>query len=212
MHTQSMDNEVSEDEEGPCKHIEGLRLPLKPGTASGFVGVQRSASKKRPWQATLKVPGRKRLNVGSFKSAEIAAVARAQAKAGRGDLLNSPRKQAVRNSGASARPSHVRLRPDPDPNPIAHCCFLTRTCTVKQSTATVLEPLSLYGPNQRAILQVSPAVAPLGARDALAASAPYTPPYSAAFVGLQNARPLPPGPLPQGVAAVVMALPAQLQS
>ena len=206
-----MDAESEGEDEGPCKHVDGLRLPLKPGSKSGFVGVQRSASKARPWQATLKVAGRKRLNVGSFKAAEDAALARARAKVERGDLLNSPRKQAARNSGAIARPSHVRLRPDP--YPITHCCFLTRTCTVKQSTATVLEPLSLYGPNQRAILQVSPAVAPLGAKDALAASAPYsyTPPYSVAL-GVQNARPLPPGPLPQGVAAVVMALPAQLQS
>ena len=55
-----MDNEESEDEDaGPCKQVDGLRLPLKPGTASGFVGVQRTASKKRPWQALLKVPGRK---------------------------------------------------------------------------------------------------------------------------------------------------------
>ena len=135
-----MDAESEGEEEGPCKHVDGLRLPLKLGSKSGFVGVQRSASKARPWQATLKVAGRKRLNVGSFKAAEDAALARARAKVERGDLLNSPRKQAARNSGAIARPSHVRLRPDP--YPITHCCFLTRTCTVKQSTATILEPLS----------------------------------------------------------------------
>ena len=109
-----MENEESEDEDaGPCKHVEGLRLPLGPGSKSGFVGVQRTTSKTRPWQATLKVAGRKRLNVGSFRAAEDAALARARAKAARGDLLNSPRKQAARNSGASARPAHVRLRPDP---------------------------------------------------------------------------------------------------
>ena len=95
-----MDNEEREDEDaGPCKQVDGLRLPLRPGTASGFVGVQRTASKKRPWQALLKVPGRKRLNVGSFTSAEKAAVARARAKASRGHLLESPRNQAARNSG-----------------------------------------------------------------------------------------------------------------
>lgn len=95
-----MDNQESEDEDaGPCKQVDGLRLPLKPGTASGFVGVQRTASKKRPWQALLKVPGRKRLNVGSFREAEDAAVARARAKASHGDLLESPRKQAARNAG-----------------------------------------------------------------------------------------------------------------
>ena len=66
-----MDAESEGGDEGPCKHVDGLRLPLKPGSKSGFVGVQRSASKARPWQATLKVAGRKRLNVGSFKAAEV---------------------------------------------------------------------------------------------------------------------------------------------
>ena len=50
-----MEEEESEGEEdaGPCEVFGLLRLPLKPGTASGYVGVQRSASKKRPWQASL---------------------------------------------------------------------------------------------------------------------------------------------------------------
>ena len=108
-----MDIEESEGEDdGPCALVDGLLLPLKPGSASGFVGVQRSASKKRPWQATLKVPGRKRLNVGSFKQAKEAAVARARAKAAGGVLLDSPRKQAARKSGARPKPR----MPDPDPN------------------------------------------------------------------------------------------------
>ena len=43
-----MDKEESEGEDdGPCKLVDGLRLPLKPGSASGFVGVQASASKNR---------------------------------------------------------------------------------------------------------------------------------------------------------------------
>ena len=117
---EATDKEESEGEDdGPCKLVDGLRLPLKPGSASGFVGVQASASKKRPWQAILNVPGRKRLNVGSFKEAEDAAVARARAKAAGGVLLDSPRKQAARKSGA--RPTPCRT-PDPDPNP-----FLTAT-------------------------------------------------------------------------------------
>ena len=42
----SMDIEESEGEDdGPYALVDGLRLPLKPDTASGFVGVQRSASK-----------------------------------------------------------------------------------------------------------------------------------------------------------------------
>ena len=93
-----MDAESEGEEEGPCKHVDGLRLPLKPGTASGFVGVQRTASKKRPWQALLNVPGRKRLNVGSFKSAEKAAVARARAKAAGGVLLDTVRGSRLRVS------------------------------------------------------------------------------------------------------------------
>ena len=50
-----MEEEESEGKEdaGPCEVFGLLRLPLKPGTASGYVGVQRSASKKRPWQASL---------------------------------------------------------------------------------------------------------------------------------------------------------------
>ena len=60
------------------------RLPLKPGTASGYVGVQRCKSKKRPWQATLTVAGRGRLNVGSFETRFDAAVARAQEKLANG--------------------------------------------------------------------------------------------------------------------------------
>ena len=93
----------------------------------------------------------------------------------------------------------------------SHSRFLTRTCTVKQSPADVLEPLSQSGTNQRDVFQVSPALAPLGAGVALAASPQYLPPYSAAF-GVQNARPLPPGPVPQGVAAFGLAMPSQQQS
>ena len=93
--------EESEGEDGtPFEEFGALRLPLKPGTLSGYVGVQRTTSKKRPWQATVKLPGRKRLNVGSFKEPHYAAVARAQALAAAPETLPSPRKQAPRNSGA----------------------------------------------------------------------------------------------------------------
>lgn len=34
-----------EEEEGPCEWFGVLRIPLKPGTASGYVGVQRNKSK-----------------------------------------------------------------------------------------------------------------------------------------------------------------------
>ena len=103
--------ESEEDDSGPVQEVGVLRLPLKRGTASGYVGVQRSKSKKRPWQATLKVPGRKRLNVGSFKKPLDAAVARAQAKVSHAQFLSSPRKQAARNSGMELRPSPLSAGP-----------------------------------------------------------------------------------------------------
>ena len=95
--------ESEEDDSGPVEEVGVMRLPLKPGTASGYVGVQHSKSKKRPWQATLTVAGRGRLNVGSFKEPFDAAVARAQAKLTKGDSLWSPRKQSARNSGGELR-------------------------------------------------------------------------------------------------------------
>lgn len=99
--------EESEEDSGPFEEVGVLRLPLKPGTASGYVGVQRSTSKKRPWQATLKVAGRGRLNVGSFKKPLDAAVARAREKLTNGRFLSSPRKQAARSSGLELRrPRH----------------------------------------------------------------------------------------------------------
>ena len=208
-----MDNEESEDEDaGPCKLVDGLRLPLKPGTASGFLGVQRSTSKKCPWQALLKVPGRKRLNVGSFKSAEKAAVARARAKAAGGVLLDSPRKQAARKLGAS--PTLV-MRLTLIPIPFSLLLF-TRTCTGKQSMANVLEPVTDPVAYQCSRVLTSPVNGPLLSDGAPLAAQPqpllYIPPYSAAY-GVQNARPLPSGqPLPQGVKAFGLALPAQQQS
>ena len=42
-----------EEEHEPCEWVGTLRIPLKPGTASGYVGVQRVKSKKRPWQAMI---------------------------------------------------------------------------------------------------------------------------------------------------------------
>ena len=41
--------EESEEEDASLfLEVGALRLPLKPGTASGYIGVQRSTSKKRP--------------------------------------------------------------------------------------------------------------------------------------------------------------------
>ena len=105
-----MEEEESEGEEeaGPFEVFGALRLPLKPGCRArqaGYVGVQRSTSKKRPWQATLKPPGRKRLNVGCFKTKQKAALARARAKAEGPDARSppKPKKQAARSSASGAR-------------------------------------------------------------------------------------------------------------
>ena len=109
--------ENEEDDAGPFEEVGVLRLPLKPGTASGYVGVQRSASKKRPWQATLTVPGRGRLNVGQFQKPLDAAVARAQAKLTNGNFLLSPRKQAARNSGLRSPTRNAYLGVHPKTSP-----------------------------------------------------------------------------------------------
>ena len=82
---------MGEDDEGPCQEFGVLRLPLKPGTASGYVGVQRSTSKKRPWQTTLTVASRGRLNVGHFKKPLDATVARAREMLTKGDSLAARR-------------------------------------------------------------------------------------------------------------------------
>ena len=98
-----MESEGEEDE-APFEEFGAVRLPLKSGTASGYLGVQRSKSKKNPWQAIIS-NGTKRYNVGSFKTRTDAAVARAEAKASGAHLLPSPRKQAPRNSGVCHPPT-----------------------------------------------------------------------------------------------------------
>ena len=98
-----------EEEHGPCEWVGVLRIPLKPGTASGYLGVQRTKSKKRPWQATVSRPGKKRVGLGSFKRPVDAAVARAEAKVSGVHLVPSPRKQAPRNSGSESCPPPVTL-------------------------------------------------------------------------------------------------------
>ena len=53
------------------------RLPLAPGTQSGYLGVRPNKSKKRPWQAWIHIKGEKRRCLGSFAKRREAAVARA---------------------------------------------------------------------------------------------------------------------------------------
>ena len=69
------------------------RLPLAPGTRSGYIGVRPSKSKKRPWQAWVHIKGEKRRCLGSFEKRTDAAVARAAAISCGVELLPSPRKQ-----------------------------------------------------------------------------------------------------------------------
>ena len=116
--------ESEEEDAGPFVEVGALRLPLKPGTASGYVGVQRSTSKKRPWQATLTVAGRGRLNVGQFKKPLDAAVARAQEKLTNGDSLSSPTKAGCAQIGCGAAP----------PSPLSACPFLNTLFSLLCST------------------------------------------------------------------------------
>ena len=76
------------------------RLPLAPGTQSGYLGVRPNKSKKRPWQAWIHIKGEKRRCLGSFAKKREAAVARAAAISCGVESLPSPRKQAARKSGA----------------------------------------------------------------------------------------------------------------
>ena len=196
-----------EEENGPCEWFGLRRIPLKPGTASGYLGVQRTKSKKRPWQATVSRPGKKRVGLGSFKKPIEAAVARAEAKASGVHLVPSPRKQAPRNSGSELCPPPVTL-----PHPVISILMLScsthaLTTPVKQSTA--LTPLTLPGIYANGSMMGQPAGALLSAVAAPAASAAaFTPPCAAWYSEPQTARPLLPGLLPQGVAAFGLALPA----
>ena len=196
-----------EEEDGPCEWVGFLRIPLKPGSASGYVGVQHTKSKKRPWQATVSRPGKKRLGLGSFKKPVEAAVARAEAMASGVNLLPSPRKQAPRNSGSESCPPPVTLHHPPSFPFSCSRAQLTLHSVVKQSTA--LTPLTQPGASASYSMSAASEIAPLSALAAPAASAAAFSPPCAAYGVTQTARPLLPGqPLPQGVAAFGLALPA----
>ena len=184
-----------EEEEGPCEWIGVLRLPLKAGSKSGYVGVQRTNSKKRPWQATITCPGKKRRTVGSFKKPEEAAAARAEAKASGANLLPSPRKQAPRNSGLErcACP-HDLSSPASIPFSCSHARLMLRL-EGKQSMA--LTPLTLLGANANYSSMAEPSSTPLSAAAASTASAAVDPTALAAACGVpQTARPLVTTPRP----------------
>ena len=86
-----------------------LRLPLAPGTQSGYLGVRPNKSKKRPWQAWIHIKGEKRRCLGCFSKKREAAVARAAAISCGVESLPSPRKQAARKSGAEPRIGPSRI-------------------------------------------------------------------------------------------------------
>ena len=60
--------EVEEEEGTEQFEVFGVhRLPLAPGTRSGYLGVRPTKSKKRPWQAWIHIKGDKRRCLGSFE-------------------------------------------------------------------------------------------------------------------------------------------------
>jgi hypothetical protein len=96
--------EEGEESEGTEFEVFGVhRLPLAPGSQSGYLGVRPNKSKKRPWQAWIHIKGEKRRCLGSFAKKREAAVARAAAISCGVESLPSPRKQAARKSGAEPR-------------------------------------------------------------------------------------------------------------
>ena len=74
-----MEGEESEEGTGQVEVCGVHRLPLAPGTQSGYLGVRPNKSKKRPWQAWIHIKGEKRRCLGSFAKRREAAVARAAA-------------------------------------------------------------------------------------------------------------------------------------
>ena len=153
-----------------------------------------------------------RLNVGCFTTELEAALARAQAKAVGSVILPSPSKQAARSSGARSPPLCASERSVPFPfiGPFAvYLCFafLVVCSAVKRSMAAVLSPLSNLGAYEISSSSLTSAIVPLSAASALVSSAISSSPFSFALAVL-HARPLLPGqPLPQGVAALGLALP-----
>ena len=84
----------------------GLQLELAPNNESGYAGVFPTTSSR--WQATIRVEreGKKvRRNVGTFGTKEEAAVQRALAVAGFGDVA-SPALRAARSKGVRM-PEHI---------------------------------------------------------------------------------------------------------
>ena len=60
--------EEGEDDVGPFEVFGVHRLELAPGSKSGYVGVRRNNSNKRPaWQAWVSLKAEKRRTVGCFK-------------------------------------------------------------------------------------------------------------------------------------------------
>ena len=149
-----------------------------------------------------------RLNVGCFTTELEAALARAQAKAVGSVILPSPSKQAARSSGARSPPLCASERSVPFPFAVYLCfAFLVVCSAVKRSMAAVLSPLSNLGAYEIPSSSLTSAIVPLSAASALVSSAISSSPFSFALAVL-HARPLLPGqPLPQGVAALGLALP-----
>ena len=199
--------------DGPVETFGVLRLPLKSGTASGYVGVRRvKKSKKRPWQAWVHIKGEKRRCLGSFTKRQEAAVARARALACGPETLPSPRKQAARKSGACPLPVLCEYLNHLIFTALGMACVRIVLCAVKRSAGMALTPDTLSDLNRENVSHQHVASCGSGSVPASSAAAAfaacaYTPPYTCS---VQTARRLLPGqPLPQGVAAFAMAFPAR---
>ena len=94
------------ESEGAVETFGALRLLLKSGTASGYVGVRRvKKSKKRPWQGWVHLKGEK--SGAAWDRSEHRRKPQWPGRGRwpavrRGEFAESPRRQAARSSGAAA--------------------------------------------------------------------------------------------------------------
>ena len=209
------------ESEGAVETFGALRLLLKSGTASGYVGVRRvKKSKKRPWQGWVHLKGEKRRCLGSFRTPQEAAVARARALACRTAwrVCREPKEAGCTQLRCCcalsatlmfpfALSTHLilsRFRVSESPSRVV--------CTVKRLADNALTPDTLINENVPKQQFVAGGSVPRGAAGALAASCAYTPPYRAFNIQTLPSRCCPASllcPRVCGTAAFGMALPAQ---
>jgi len=152
-----------------------LRLPLKPGTASGYVSVQSAASRRSgpgKREATLTVAGRGRLLRSTWAALRSHWMPRLP---GHRKRLQMATRSPAR--GSRLRASRVELRRAPTeclslPQHCSHCTARLTLCSaVKRSTAAFFTPVTQHGTNEMLSVSANSANAPLSAATALDASA-----------------------------------------